>query len=257
MSEPAKDEAANAASGTIISHLVELRSRLLRSVAAVLLVLFPLVPFSDRLFTMLAAPLLRHLPEGTTMIATQVASPFLAPFKLALVAAVFIAMPYVLYQVWAFVAPGLYKRERRFAVPMLVSSVVLFYTGVAFAYFVVFPVMFGFFTSVAPHGVTVMTDIAAYLDFILAIFFAFGLAFQVPVATVLLVWVGLTTPAQLAAQRQYVFLGAFCVGAVLTPPDVFSQTLLAVPMYLLYEGGIFMSRVLTSRPDDAEAGEEA
>jgi sec-independent protein translocase protein TatC len=257
MTAPKHDDAAGGASGTIISHLVELRGRLLRSIVAVLLVLFPLVPFSDHLFTMVAAPLLRRLPAGTTMIATQVASPFLAPFKLALVSALFIAMPYVLYQVWSFVAPGLYKRERRFAVPMLIMSIVLFYTGVAFAYFVVFPVMFGFFTSVAPQGVTVMTDIAAYLDFILAIFFAFGMAFQVPVATVLLVWVGFTTPAQLAAQRSYVFLGAFVVGAVLTPPDVFSQTLLAIPMYLLYEGGIFMARVLTSRSADAEAGEEA
>jgi sec-independent protein translocase protein TatC len=257
MSKAEPEEEAAGASGTIISHLIELRSRLLRSLAAVFILLLPLLPFSERLFTWLAAPLLRHLPEGTSMIATQVASPFLTPFKLALVTALFLAMPVVLYQLWSFVAPGLYRRERRFALPLLVSSVLLFYTGVAFAYFVVFPIMFGFFTSVAPQGVTVMTDINAYLDFILALFFAFGLAFEVPVATVLLVWVGLATPAGLASYRAYVFLGAFIVGAVLTPPDVFSQTLLAVPMYLLYEGGIVMARLLAPGSDDVQAREKA
>jgi sec-independent protein translocase protein TatC len=256
MSDVEPEAESTGASGSIISHLVELRSRLMKSLAAVALILVPLIPFSQNLFTWLATPLLRHMPAGTTMIATQVASPFLAPFKLTVMCALFLAMPVVLYQVWAFVAPGLYRRERRFALPMLVSSVVLFYAGVAFAYFVVFPIMFRFFTSVAPEGVTVMTDINEYLDFILALFFAFGLAFEVPVATVLLVWVGFTTPAQLASHRGYVLLGTFVIGAVLTPPDIFSQTLLAVPMYMLYEAGILMARILVPASGDAEAQEE-
>jgi sec-independent protein translocase protein TatC len=257
MSSEEPEEERPGASGTIVSHLVELRSRLLKAIGAVLLVFLPLLPFATRLFTIVAEPLLAHLPQGTSMIATQVASPFLTPFKLAFFAAVLIAMPVVLYQLWAFVAPGLYKRERRFAVPMLVSSVLLFYAGVAFAYFLVLPRVFGFFTSVAPEGVAVMTDMNAYLDFILALFFAFGFAFEVPVATVLLVKVGFTTPARLAAHRSYVFLGAFVVGAVLTPPDVLSQILLAVPMYLLYEAGIVLARLLAPGTGDVEAGEEA
>jgi sec-independent protein translocase protein TatC len=257
MNEQEPEQETPGASGTIISHLIELRSRLLKSIAAIGLVLLPILPFSKRLFTFLADPLLRFMPSGTTMIATQVASPFLTPFKLSLVAALFLAMPVVLYQIWAFVAPGLYRKERRFALPLLVSSIVLFYVGVAFAYFVVFPVMFRFFTSAAPQGVTVMTDINSYLDFILALFFAFGAAFEVPVATVLLVWVGFTTPAKLASHRGYVLIGAFVVGAVLTPPDVFSQTLLAVPMYLLYEAGIVMARILAPSGRDVEAQEEA
>jgi sec-independent protein translocase protein TatC len=253
--EPEAD--APGASGTIISHLIELRSRLLKSVAAVGLLLIPLLPFREHLFTLVATPLLSHLAAGNTMIATQVASPFLTPIKLALVAALFLAMPVVLYQVWAFVAPGLYKRERRFALPMLVSSILLFYGGVAFAYFLVFPVMFKFLTAAAPQGVSVMTDINSYLDFILALFFAFGFAFEVPVATVLLVWVGFTTPAKLASHRGYVLIGAFVVGAVLTPPDVFSQTMLAIPMYVLYEAGIVMARMLVPGAGDVEAQEEA
>ena len=256
MKEQEPEQETPGASGTIISHLVELRGRLLKSIAAIGLMLLPILPFSKDLFTFLAEPLLRFMPSGTTMIATQVASPFLTPFKLALVAALFLAMPVVLYQIWAFVAPGLYRRERRFALPLLISSILLFYVGVAFAYFVVFPVMFKFFTSVAPHGVTVMTDINSYLDFILALFFAFGAAFEVPVATVLLVWIGFTTPAKLAAHRGYVLIGAFVVGAVLTPPDVFSQTLLAVPMYLLYEAGIVMARIIAPSAGDVEAQEE-
>lgn len=255
--ENEEESAEGGASGTLVSHLVELRSRLLKSLAAVAIMLVPLVPFSEEIFTLLARPLLRHLPAGSSMIATQVASPFLTPFKLVLVAAVFLAMPVVLYQIWAFVAPGLYRRERRFALPMLASSIVLFYVGVAFAYFLVFPVMFGFFTSVAPQGVAVMTDIGAYLDFILALFLAFGVAFEVPVATVLLVWVGLTTPAKLASYRSYVLLGAFVIGMFLTPPDVFSQTLLAVPMYLLFEGGLLMARLLVPASAEVEANEEA
>lgn len=241
---------------TLISHLVELRSRLLKATLAVLLVFFALVPFAPQIFTLVSTPLMNALPEGNSMIATQVASPLLTPFKLAFFAALFIAMPVVLYQTWAFIAPGLYKREKKVAIPLLASSILLFYLGIAFAYFVVFPLMFGFFTNIAPSEVAVMTDIAAYLDFITTIFFAFGLAFEVPVATVLLVWAGFTTPAQLGKARAYVFLGAFVLGMLLTPPDMISQTLLAIPVYLLYEAGIFMARVLVPhrvREDDEEA----
>lgn len=239
--------------GTLLSHLVELRSRLLRMVVAVLLVFVCLVPFADQIFTLAADPLMARLPEGTSMIATQVASPFLTPFKLALAVAVFLAVPYLLYQAWAFIAPGLYKQERRLVLPLMSSSIVLFYGGVAFAYYVVFPLMFGFFTAAAPTGVTVMTDIAAYLDFVLALFFAFGIAFEVPVATVLAVWAGFTTPAKLAAKRPYVLLGAFVIGMLLTPPDVISQTLLAVPVYILFEAGIIMARIMVPGHREVEA----
>jgi sec-independent protein translocase protein TatC len=239
--------------GSLLSHLVELRTRLLKMVVAVLVIFICLVPFADTIFTLAATPLMARLPEGTSMIATQVASPFLTPFKLSLAVAVFLAMPILLYQAWAFVAPGLYKHERRLMVPLMTSSIVLFYGGVAFAYFVVFPLMFGFFTKVAPSGVTVMTDISAYLDFVLALFFAFGLAFEVPVATVLAVWAGFTTPAKLAQKRPYVLLGAFVLGMLLTPPDVISQTLLAVPVYILFEGGIIMARVMVPGHKEVEA----
>jgi sec-independent protein translocase protein TatC len=239
--------------GTLLSHLVELRGRLLKMVVTVLLLFICLVPFADRIFTLAADPLMARLPEGTSMIATQVASPFLTPFKLSLAVAVFLAMPVILYQAWAFVAPGLYKHERRLVMPLMVSSIVLFYSGVAFAFYVVFPLMFGFFTAVAPSGVTVMTDIAAYLDFVLALFFAFGLAFEVPVATVLAVWAGFTTPAKLSGKRPYVLIGAFVLGMLLTPPDIISQTLLAVPVYILFEAGIIMSRVLVPGHREVEA----
>ena len=193
------------------------------------------------------------------MIATQVASPFLTPFKMTLCVALFLAMPVVIYQIWAFVAPGLYRKEKRFGVPLLISSVMLFYLGLAFAYAVVFPLMFAFFTAAAPEGVAVMTDITSYLDFVLVIFFAFGIAFEVPIATVMLVWAGLTTPANLGSKRPYVLLGAFVMGMLLTPPDVISQTLLAVPVYLLYEAGIIMSRVLMpdKRDDESDNTETA
>ena len=239
--------------GSLLSHLVELRTRLLKMVVAVLVIFICLVPFADTIFTLAATPLMARLPEGTSMIATQVASPFLTPFKLSLAVAVFLAMPILLYQAWAFVAPGLYKHERRLVVPLMTSSIVLFYSGVAFAYFVVFPLMFGFFTKVAPSGVTVMTDISAYLDFVLALFFAFGLAFEVPVATVLAVWAGFTTPAKLVQKRPYVLLGAFVLGMLLTPPDVISQTLLAVPVYILFEAGIVMARVMVPGHKEVEA----
>jgi sec-independent protein translocase protein TatC len=232
------------AEATLLSHLVELRNRLLKGVVVILIIFIALAPFADRLFALVADPLMKQLPEGTSMIATQVASPFLTPFKTAMVGAIFIAMPWLLYQIWAFVAPGLYQQEKRLALPLVITSALLFYLGVTFAYFVVFPLMFGFFTAVAPEGVSVMTDINAYLDFTLTLFFAFGLAFEVPIATVLMVWAGFTTPAKLASKRSYVLLGAFVVGMLLTPPDVISQTLLAVPVYILYEAGIVMARFL-------------
>ena len=239
-SETSKTE-ESLAEGTLLSHLVELRSRLLKVAAAIVAVFIVLLPFTRQIFALVSQPLREVLP-GNQMIATAVASPLLTPFKLTFFVALFIAMPVVLYQTWAFVAPGLYKKEKRFAVPLLASSILLFYAGIAFAYFVVFPLMFGFFTAVAPDGVEVMTDIASYLDFISMIVLAFGIAFEVPVATVLVVWTGLTTPAKLAKARPYVFLLAFVMGMFLTPPDIISQTLLAVPVYLLYELGILMSR---------------
>jgi len=235
---------------TLLSHLIELRSRLLKAGSAVLLFFVVLVPFSDVVFKQVALPLMQKLPEGSTMIATQVASPFLTPFKTTMFAALFLAMPVVLYQLWSFAAPGLYKKEKKFAVPLLVSSVGLFYLGAAFAYVVVFPLMFGFFTSAAPAGVSVMTDISSYLDFVLVLFFAFGVAFEVPIATVILVWSGLTSIETLKKNRAYVFLGAFIVGMLVTPPDVISQTLLAVPVYLLYECGILLSKVLNNKNNE-------
>ena len=235
---------------TLLSHLIELRSRLLKAGSAVLLFFIVLVPFSDVVFKQVALPLMQKLPEGSTMIATQVASPFLTPFKTTMFAALFLAMPVVLYQLWSFAAPGLYKKEKKFAVPLLVSSVGLFYLGAAFAYVVVFPLMFGFFTSAAPAGVSVMTDISSYLDFVLVLFFAFGVAFEVPIATVILVWSGLTSIETLEKNRAFVFLGAFIVGMLVTPPDVVSQTLLAVPVYLLYECGILLSKVLNNKDNE-------
>ncbi|HQW63170.1 MAG TPA: twin-arginine translocase subunit TatC [Pseudomonadota bacterium] len=228
-----------------IAHLVELRNRLLRAVAAVLVVFVALVPFANRLYSLLAAPLLAKLPQGTQMVAIDVATPFLTPIKLAFFAAIFVAMPYLLFQAWAFVAPGLYRHEKRLATPLLVSAIVLFYVGCAFAYFLVMPVVFGFLTATVPEGVAMMTDISHYLDFVLVLFLAFGLCFQVPVAVVILVILGVATPASLVRSRPYVIVGAFVVGAVLTPPDVLSQVMLAVPMCLLYEVGILAARAIT------------
>ena len=245
------------AEGTLLSHLVELRSRLLKIVLAVGVAFFALLPFSRRIFAVVSDPLREVLP-GNAMIATAVASPLITPFKLTFFAALLLAMPVVLYQAWAFVAPGLYRREKRFAVPLLASSILLFYLGVAFAYFVVFPLIFQFFTAVAPEGVEVQTDIALYLDFITTLVLAFGIAFEVPIATMLIVWTGLTTLEALGKARPYVFLGAFVVGMFLTPPDIISQTLLSVPIYLLYEVGIIMSRIFATRRDaepSTDAGE--
>jgi sec-independent protein translocase protein TatC len=228
------------AEGTLISHLLELRDRLLRSTIAVLIVFLPLAFFSNELFTVVARPLIDKLPEGNSLIATSVVAPFTTPLKLALFAAIFVAMPYVLYQVWAFIAPGLYRHEKRFALPLFASSVVLFYAGTAFAYFVVFPLMFRFLAMTTPEGVKMMTDISSYLDFVVLLFFAFGIAFETPVATVLLVASGLVGLRTLKKNRGYVLLGIFVVAAFLTPPDAISQTAMAVPMYLLYEIGILL-----------------
>jgi len=222
--------------------LVELRDRLLRMVLAVLVVFVILMPFANKLFTYLAGPLTKVLPDDSSLIAIEVASPFLIPFKLALVSSIFIAMPFILYQLWAFIAPGLYRHERKLAMPLVVSSSILFYAGAAFAYYVVFPLVFAFLTGIAPEGVEVMTDISKYLDFVLTLFFAFGFAFEIPVATFVLVWMGITTPEALAEKRPYVIVGVFVIGMFLTPPDIISQTLLALPMWLLFELGIFFSR---------------
>ena len=227
-----------------ISHLIELRDRVMRMLLAVFIIFLALFPFGNDIYVFIADPLMKVLPEGTSMIATQVASPFLTPFKLALVTAVFVAMPYLLHQFWGFIAPGLYQHEKRLAFPLLASSVVLFYLGAAFAYTVVFPLVFAFLTGVAPEGVAVMTDITHYLDFVLTLFFAFGLAFEVPIATIVLVMAGATTPDKLAEKRPYVIVGAFVIGMLLTPPDIISQTLLALPMWVLFEIGLFFARFM-------------
>ncbi|MCG6899417.1 MAG: twin-arginine translocase subunit TatC [Gammaproteobacteria bacterium] len=234
----------------LIYHLIELRDRLLRVVLVVGVVFIALLPFSNTLFSLLSGPLMAHMPDNSSMIAIEVASPFLIPFKLTLFLALFISIPYVLYQLWSFVAPGLYKHERRLAFPLLVSSTALFYAGAAFAYFVVFPLVFAFFTGTAPEGVAVMTDISRYLDFVLTLFFAFGAAFEVPVLTVLLVWTGMATQEGLRAKRPYIIVAAFVIGMLLTPPDVISQTLLAVPVWLLFEMGVYFSGWFIKQRDD-------
>ena len=235
---------------TFISHLLELRDRLLRAVGAVLLLFVVTAPFANTLYEYLAAPLMSALPEGNTMISTEPHGPFFVPFKFAFAFATAVAMPYLLYQLWAFVAPGLYDSEKRLAVPLLISSSGLFYLGILFAYFIVFPVIFAFFTSTAPEGVAVMTDINAYLSFVLKLFFAFGLAFEVPVATVLMVRMGVTTTTSLAAKRPYIIVGAFVVGMLLTPPDLFSQTMLAIPVWILFEAGLYVSKMIKPRESE-------
>jgi len=228
---------------TLMDHLIELRDRLLHMVLAILIVFVCLFAFSEDIFTIAAEPLLNLMPEGTSMIATGVTSPFLVPFKLVLLLSVLLTIPYLLHQIWSFIAPGLYRHEKRMAVPLLTSSILLFYCGIAFAYYVIFPILFGFFIGIAPEGVAVMTDIGQYLDFIIAIFFAFGIAFEVPVATFILIAAGITTPDKLAGKRPYIIIGAFVIGMLLTPPDVISQSLLAVPIWLLFELGLLMSRI--------------
>ena len=242
------------AEGALISHLLELRDRLLRALVAVGIAFLPCVFYSNDLFTFVAQPLITRLPVGSNLIATGVMSPFTTPVKLSFFAALLIAMPYVIYQLWSFVAPALYRHERRFAVPLLVSSILLFYVGIAFAYYFVFPVMFEFFAHTTPKGVAMMTDINNYLDFVLTMFLCFGLAFQVPVAVVLLVVMGVVPIDKLKTNRGYVLIGLFILAALLTPPDAISQCSLAIPMYLLYEGGILMARLLTrSHTPEAQA----
>lgn len=238
----------------LVAHLTELRDKLLRAVLAVLLMFICLFPFANEIYAFVSEPLRAILPEGATMIATEVASPFLTPFKLTLVAAIFLVIPYLLYQVWSFIAPGMYRHEKRLAIPLLVSSVLLFYAGAAFAYFVVFPLIFAFFTSVGPEDITIMTDINSYLDFVLKLFFAFGLAFEIPIAAVLMIWAGITTPDDLVKKRPYIVVGCFIFGMLLTPPDIISQSLLALPMWLLFEIGVFFGRFI-NREDGATESE--
>lgn len=241
-----------------VQHLIELRDRLLRVVLVVTLVFLCLFPFANDLYSFLAEPLVKKLPQGSTMIATGVISPFLTPFKLALVASVFLSIPFSLYQAWAFIAPGLYKREQRLVYPLLISSTFLFYLGMAFAYYVVFPLVFGFMATQTPEGVAQAPDITMYLDFALKLFFAFGLAFEVPIATILVVWSGMTTAESLAAKRPYIIVVAFVVGMLLTPPDVISQTLLAVPMWLLFELGLIFSRwYVRNKETDEDQSDES
>ena len=241
---------------SFLQHLVELRSRLLKACLAVFVVLIALLPFSRYLYETLASPMMAQMPEGSSMIAIDVASPFLTPFKLTLLLSIMISIPVVLYQLWAFVAPALFKHEKKLARPLLLSSVFLFYAGCAFAYFVVFPLVFGFLTRVAPEGVAVMTDISKYLDFVMTLFLAFGITFEVPIATIILVATGITTPDKLAGWRPYIVVGAFALGMILTPPDVISQTLLALPMWLLFELGIIFSRILITDEDTESETEE-
>ena len=236
-------------SDTFISHLIELRDRLLRIVAGIVLTFICLFPFANKIYSLLASPLLSQLPQGGQMIATAVTTPFFVPMKVAMLAAFVISLPYTLYQIWAFIAPGLYQHEKRFAAPMVVLSTLLFLIGMAFAYFLVFPVVFGFIAGTAPEGVAVMTDIGNYLDFVITLFLAFGIAFEVPVAVVILVRMGMVNVATLKEIRSYVIVGAFVAGAILTPPDVISQFMLAVPLWLLYEAGILADGFLGSKSE--------
>lgn len=226
---------------TLFDHLLELRTRLLHAVLGVLVVFCSMIYFAQDIYQYVAQPLLEVMPDGTQMIATDVASPFFTPFKLTIVLAVFIAMPYILFQLWSFIAPGLYKNEKRLIAPLMFGSTLLFYSGIAFAYYIVFPVAFAFFSSVAPDGVTIATDISSYLDFVLKLFFAFGAAFEIPIAIILMCWTGVTSPTSLRAKRPYIVVGAFVVGMLLTPPDIISQTMLAVPMLILFEVGVIVA----------------
>jgi len=237
---------------SLVSHLVELRDRLIKIVIGIVVVLVALFPFANDIYSFLAEPLLKHLPESSTMVAIDVASPFLTPFKLVMLLAVVLTIPWILYQLWAFIAPGLYKHEKRFVMPLLVSSSILFYLGMVFAYFVVFPLVFGFFTKVTPDGVAVMTDISRYLDFVTKMFIAFGAAFEVPVLTFVLVMTGVTTVEALSSARSYVIVAAFVIGMLLTPPDVISQVLLAIPVWLLFELGLVMSKIVNKQATKVE-----
>jgi sec-independent protein translocase protein TatC len=256
MADDGPDKKDNLAEGTLISHLLELRSRLMRAVIAVVIALIPCVIYQKTIFTFMSLPIRAKLPKGQSLIVIGVMAPFLAPLKLAMFVAIFIAMPYILYQIWAFVAPGLYKHEKRFAIPLLASSVLLFYLGIGFAYEVVFPVAFAAFATATPEGVSWNPDITSYLDFSMRMFFAFGLAFEVPIAVVLLVITGLVKMEKLKASRSYVLVGVFVIAAAITPPDPMSMCIMAVPMYLLFEGGLIMASVLSNmRKKDQERRE--
>jgi len=248
------DTDPNDQESSFVSHLVELRTRLIHALVGMLAIFLPLAPFANDIYSLLAQPLLMHMPEGTSMVAIEVISPFLTPLKLTLMLSVFISIPWIFYQIWLFIAPGMYSHEKKFALPLVAAAAGLFYTGMLFAYFVVMPLIFKFLTATAPEGVAVMTDISKYLDFILTLFFAFGMAFQVPIATFLLVKTGVSTPESLAEKRPYIVVGAFVVGMLLTPPDVISQTLLALPMWLLFEIGLLMSKKIApqAQPDATE-----
>ena len=247
MTEPQTEPRTDDAPQPLVAHLKELRDRLLRSVLAVLLVLIALMGFANDIYAFLSEPLRKLLPPGSSLIATDVGSTFFAPFKLTMVTAVLVCVPYLLYQVWSFIAPGLYKQEKKLAVPLLISSVLLFYAGMAFAYYAVFPVIFGFFSQIAPEGVAYTPDITKFLDMALKMLLSFGVTFEIPVATFLLVWSGATSVAALSAKRPYVIVGCFVIGALLSPPDVISQTLMALPMWFLFEAGIVASRLIKKR----------
>ncbi|MFT5032223.1 MAG: sec-independent protein translocase protein TatC [Bacteroidia bacterium] len=247
MNRSAEDDAGQ----PLVQHLSELRDRLMRCVLLVLAFALALMAFANDLYTFISQPLRTLLPEGTSMIATEVASTFLAPFKLVMVASLCLAMPFILQQLWGFVAPGMYKREKRVALPLLTSSIILFYAGLAFAYYAVFPLVFGFFSSIVPDGVAYTPDISRFLDIALKLFMAFGLAFEIPIATMLLIWSGAVERKSLQGKRPYVIVGCFVFAMLLTPPDVFSQCLLALPMWLLFEAGLFFSRFLGLREEPA------
>ena len=242
---------------TLFEHLLELRNRLLKSVVGVLIIFCSLIYFAQDIYQYVAEPLLAVMPEGSQMIATDVASPFFTPFKLTMVLAIFLSMPYILFQIWAFIAPALYKNEKRLIAPLMFGSTILFYGGIAFVYYLVFPVAFAFFSSVAPEGVTIATDISSYLDFVLKLFFAFGIAFEIPIAIILMCWTGMTSPESLRAKRPYIIVAAFVVGMLLTPPDIISQTMLAVPMLLLFETGVFIASFYHQRDDHIEMEEKS
>ena len=252
MTKTPDDQAVDETQQPFLEHLVELRSRILRSLAFVAVLFLPIYYFAKPLFTWVAEPLMSRLPEGAGMIATQVASPFLAPFKLAIYTAIFVGVPFLLHQLWSFISPGLYRHEKRFAMPLLLSSVVLFYCGMAFSYFLVFPIVFTFMIEVGITDIPMQTDINHYLDFVMKMFLAFGLAFEIPVATLLLAWSGLTTADGMAAKRPYVIIGCFVLGMFLTQPDVVSQLLLALPMWLLFEVGVILARMFSNDEESAD-----
>ena len=240
---------------TLIAHLTELRDRIIRCLIAVFIIFLFLFPFANEIYEFISLPLRDLLPEGASMIATEVASPFLTPFKLSMLLSLYLAMPYVLFQIWRFISPGMYLSEQRIAIPILSSSIILFYAGTAFAYFVVFPLVFSFFTSVAPDGIEIMTDINRYLDFVLKLFFAFGIAFEIPIVAIILIVTGVTTAEKLASKRPFILVGCFVIGMLLTPPDVISQSLLAIPMWILFELGVFLARRMEPMKDEIDTSD--